>query len=227
VSITYADLKTAIAVALRDPSNQTFDAATVGSLANRGLAEVGRVLPDMFQEDITPVADQLAYVLRSGTFSGALVPEIEVARVELWDGSTTPATQRAVLPAAADQPQGDTEAGWANWGGTLTIPRRYAVALEGHEADWYFRVWGYSPYAELANDNDVANVSTDAKFAVIAYAKVEALDLLVSDRNLFTQWQTRSGNSDMSPAGLMNELNFAREDWRRKSRALLRLRARV
>lgn len=227
MSITFADLKSALSVALRDPSSQTFDATATANLANRALAEVGRIMPAQFQEDITPVADQGAYTLRSSVFSGEAIPEIEVARVELWDGTTTPATRRCVIPAASDQPDADTEAGWSNWGGTLAIPRRFITALEGHESDWYYRVWGYSPYPELVNDDDVAAISTDQKWALIAYAKVEAIELMLGDRTVFTQWQTRNGATDMTPAGLMNELNFARDDWRRKSRALQRLRSRI
>jgi hypothetical protein len=226
LSTTLGALKTEISAAVRDPDAKTFDDSTLTRLANSALAEVGKYLPEMFQEDITPLADTLEYPLRSDDFA-APVAEIEVARVELWDGSTTPATRLAVVPAASAGYVADSEVGWSNWGGTLSIPRRVWSVVDGHEADYLYRVWGYSPYVALAADNDSCNLSTDGYWAVVAYAKVEALDRLVGDRVLFTQWQTRSGNTDISPAGLMNDLTYARADWRQRSRGLLRLRAQV
>lgn len=226
MSTTFGELKTEVSAALRDPDGKTFDTTAVGRLINEGLAEVGRILPVQFQEDIDPVADTLQYTLRNAVF-GEANPDIEVSRVELWDTTTTPNTRFRVIPPASAGRANDSQAGWSNWGGVLFIPTTYFNAISGSEDSYLYRVWGYSPYPAASDDADVIAVSNDGYWAIVAHAQVAALNRLVNDRTLFTQWQTRAGISDISPAGLMNELNFARDEWRRKSKALLRLRSAV
>ena len=227
MSATFTVLKALVASAIRDPDAKTFTDAAVGEMVNASLAEVARFAPEMFQEDITLVADTLEYVLRSTEFSATAIPEIEVMRVELWDSTNTPAERLALLPPAHAAYSPDSQAGWVNWGGTLALPRSVWSAFDGNESDYYLRVWGYSPFVTLASGSDTANVSEAQKQAVVTYCRLEALERLNADRELYTQWQTRSGNSDVSPAGLMNMLSASREEWRRKSRSLTRLRSQV
>ena len=52
---TYADLRSAVSRDLRDPDNQTFEDPIVKDLVNAALAQIGRIAPKRFQEDITPV----------------------------------------------------------------------------------------------------------------------------------------------------------------------------
>jgi hypothetical protein len=47
---------------------------------------------------------------------------------------------------------------------------------------------------------------------------------LLSSRELFSQWQIRSNNTDVTPAALMNDLSLAQADWRRLSRSMTVLR---
>ena len=224
---TFAELKTAVASAISDPSNVTFLAATVGEFVNTALSEVGRISPVQFHENITLVADTLEYTLLSGTFPAA-VPEIEVMRVELWENVTDEPDKRlAVIQPASESYSMNTQSGWVNWGGILYLPRSVWSTFDGYEDTYYIRVWGYSPFEELADDADTAALSTEQKQAVFAFAKLTAIERLNADRDLFTQWQTRAGNSDISPAGLMNMLSIARDDWRRRKRELLRLRSAV
>lgn len=226
MTTTFANLKTEVAQALRDPSNKTFLDADVGDLVNVALAEVGRILPVHFQEDIDPVADTLEYDVQSTVFSG-IAPEVEIARVELWDETNTPHTRAMVVPPASAGYAADSQSGWSNWGGKLYIPSFVFNIVDGNEANYSYRLWGYRPYAQMSSDSDVFEGSAvaEAKWAVVQYATLEGLTRLVSERDLFTQWQTRSGNSDVSPAALMNSMNLARDTWRRKSRELYRLRA--
>ncbi len=227
MSATFAVLKTAVASAVRDSGYDTFLEAEVGDFVNAALSEVGRISPEQFHESITLVADTLEYTLLSGTFDVA-VPEIEVARVELWQNVTDGPDQRlAVVHPASRAWSADSQSGWVNWGGVLYLPHSVWSLFDGNEATYYLRVWGYAPFAELVIDADVANVSVEQKYATIAFARIEALERLNADRELFSQWQTRAGNSDISPAGLMNMLSIARDDWRRRKRELLRLRSAV
>lgn len=225
MSITFANLKTEVAEAVRDPDGLTFDDAAQGRIVKAALAEVGRVMPEMFQEDITPVADTLEYVLRSDDFGGAAVPEIEVTKVEMWDGDETPSIRYYSIPPGHSEYVNDTQAGWMVWGGRLYLPNWVHTLFDGQEGRFVIRVWGYSPYVEPTADGDIIPISTDAQWALVSYAQAEALQRLLAERDLFTQWQTRSGNTDISPAGLMNMLTGARDEWRRRSRALLRLRS--
>ncbi len=226
MSTTFANFKTRVSDLLQDPNRQTFTVAMVGDLTFAALAEVGRLAPEQFTEDIALIAGQLSYVVRSPDFVGEAQPEIELMRVEIWDPTQTPDAHVAAVPHAAEGGfVNDT--GWSMWGGELTLPTSVVKGVVGYEADYVIRVYGYSPYVAPSADADVIAVSKELEQAMLDYCWLEALKMLLASRNLFTQWQTRSGNSDMSPAGLMNEKNVAADDWRRKSRAIGRLRARA
>lgn len=226
MSTTYGELKTRIATILKDPSARTFTAGLQAELAIAGLVEVSRIAPARYTEDLDPVANQMSYTLGSALFGGA-EPEIDVMRVEVWDPTTDPETFIYAINSAGTENSLAGDTGWVLWDGVLTLPTRVIRGLQGHEDDYVIRVWGYAPYAIPDSDDDVIPLSAANEQAVIKYAKVEGLDMLNTDRDLFTQWQTRSGNSDVSPAGLMNQLSLARQDWRQYSRAISRLRSPV
>jgi hypothetical protein len=227
VSTTYGALKTRISAVLLDPSGKTFDTATlIPELVSAGLVELGRIAPSRYTEDIDPVANQLNYMLGSSLFTAA-EPEIDVMRVEVWDPTTDPDTFiYAINPAGAENSlAGDT--GWVAWDGVLTLPTRVVRGLQGYEDTYVVRVWGYAPYAMPTADEDVVPLSVQNEQAVVKFARVEGLELLLSSRDLFTQWQTRSGNSDITTASLNQQLSMARADWRQYSRAISRLRSPV
>jgi hypothetical protein len=305
---TFATMKTNVSRDLRDTGNVTFSLTDVGDLINAALAEIGRIAPRRFQQDITPVADSLEYPLQtigtsqslttpfgvastnvltstthglvagdairfltlvggdglvvglpyyiiasgltaddfkvapivsgtevdfdtnlsSGTFARVgvddVIPEIEVMRVELWDSTTTPHTPVTLVQAASAEYVNYSEVGWKVWDGVLEIPRWIPVYLAGSESDYVLRVWGYAPYTPLVNANDVVGLSNEREWALRAYCRVEALRRLVSERDLFSQWQIRSNNTDVSPAALMNALSLAEADWNRRSRQIAVLR---
>jgi hypothetical protein len=223
---TFGELKTRVSLVLQDPAQRTFTESLVEELIFAGLTEVGMLAPEQFTEDLDPVAGQLTYALRDSEFSSVAVPEIELVRVEVWDTTQSPEVLVAAIPEAGLE-WATSDSGWSVWNGALTIPSRIANNLIGYESDYVIRVWGYSPYVFPTDDSSVLSVSKDVEGAILAYAQLEALRQLLSSRNLFTQWQTRSGATDISPAGLMNEKNIAEQNWRQKSRAITRLRARV
>lgn len=218
---TFAELQTKVARAIADVDNQVFTSDVVKDMIYQGLAEVGRLAPVMFQEDITPVADQLEYQLQAVDLPNA-TPEIEVSRVEVWDTSDTPARFQSLVQPASAQPYRLSEGGWEVWNGTLRIPNRVEDYLVPE--DHTIKVWGYRPYVTPTVDADVLECSAEQEQAVLAYIKVEALKALIASRDLFTQWQTRTNNTDVSPASLMNQLSLAEDSWRRKARSILRLR---
>jgi hypothetical protein len=227
VPTDFGTLKTTVSVAIEDPSNLTFSTTVVGTFINAALSELSRIAPDYFQEDITPVADTLEYIVLSSVFGGVPQPDIEVARIELWDYVPVPPTRLYVVPRARATFAADSQGGWSNWGGTIYLPRRVWNIFDGHEADYLLRVWGYGPYPQLVADEDTTSASAEVLHALVAYCRVEVLNRLLSSRELFSQWQTRSGNADISPAGLMNSLTVAQADWKRRSGQLWRPRGQI
>jgi hypothetical protein len=223
---TLGELKTAVAVALRDPGNKTFTSSDCGDFANAGLSEVSRLSPIQFSEDLTPVDNQFSYRLQSDTFGAAVNGDIEVARVELWDTSQTPEQKVAVIQPAHAGFAADSDSGWSLWNGSIILPR-WVVAYVIGNVDLIYRVWGYAPRPTLVADLDVAQLTAAEYQGVLDFARLQGLETLLMDRNLFTQWQARSNATDISPAALYSELNFARDNWRHRAKTLYRPRTGV
>lgn len=223
MSTTYGELQTKVSRALRDEGNRTFSAEVIKDMIQAAWPEIGRVAPQHFQEDITPLADTLSYQLRADEFAQA-VEDIEVNRVELWDGSVVPATPVRFIEPAAAHPTGlsYSQSGWRVWGGVLELPNRVVDMID--PTKHIIRVWGYSPWTEVSDDADVLPFGKDREEAVVLLCFIESLRRLIGNRVLFTQWQTRSNNTDITPASLMNDLNIAQDEWRRKSRSIFVIR---
>lgn len=217
---TFAQLKTAVAAALSDPGAKTFTASVIADICATALVEVGRVAPRRFQEDLTPVANALTYDLLQTDFPGVLVPEIELTRVELWDTTEVPMLLVEHLQPADGEYSNSSDAGWKVWDGVLELPRTIPVYLEDVEANHVIRVWGYAPHIAMSLDADIVPVVSERYEALLGAARLEGLQRLAGSRELYTQWQTHSGNTDISPAGLLNALNIEMESWRRRSRAI-------
>lgn len=225
MSTTLGALKVRLSLLLQDPSNHTFTDGLLAELLFAAVNEVSLIAPRRFQEDLDPVTDQFTYQLLTSDFSTA-EPEIEVMRVEVWDASSTPDQFLfSVNSASTENVTGD--AGYVNWEGQLTLPSRVVRGLTGHETAYIIKVWGYAPYPMPVSDDDVIDMSELVEQATLVHARMEGLELLNAERDLFTQWQTRSGNTDMSPAALLNQLSMARQNWRIYSRKIMRLRAPV
>lgn len=220
---TFAQMKTSVASVIGDPANATFTSAVIGDLINAALAEIGRIAPSRFSEDLTPVVNSMEYYPRLIAL-GTSSPEVEINRVEIWDLSQSPPMPLRRVEPASGQYVNYSEAGWYMYDGTLSLPRWVPLFLKTHEATHKIRIWGYSPYKALALDADIVPLSNEREWALRAYCRVEALQRLLAERDLFTQWQTTANNSDVSPAALMNGLNIALDDWRRKAKAITVLR---
>ena len=220
---TYSALQALVSRDLADPDQLTFDVDAVKDFIQQGLAEVGRVAPQQFKEDITPIEVQpgtgklqLEYDLRSSLFSVA-VPEIRLTRVEVWTG--TPSRFKLKIKAKAGQPSRDSNSGWEVWGGTLEIPAWVADTYIDPDND-VIRVWGYSPYTPVSADTDVVPVSAELELAIRTFCRVEGMRRLIGSRVLFKQWQTRSNNTDVTLGQLNSDLQVAEDQWRRLARSL-------
>ena len=220
---TYAELQDKVSRALQDPDNNTFDAPAIRDMISSAWADISRVAPQRFQEDVTPTANTLEYQLRADVFP---VPndDIEPMSVEVWDGAVMPPKAVHHVAPQSAHPTGlsYSQAGWRFWGGMLYLPNRVADFID---PDYHFiRVWGYSPWQDMDDDADVVPFGKVHEEALVIRCHIEALRRLIGNRTLFTQWQTRSNNTDISIAGLMNEKSQAEEEWRRLSRSIQVLR---
>ncbi len=221
---TLAELKTKVARKLRDPDGNTFDDDDLEDFIGAAFITLGRIAPQRFVEDIDPVADALEYTLTADDAFSVAVPEIEVMRVELWNTALTPAQAVDIVEPGSQAYVNFSENGWTVWNGVLQLPRHVPLYLAGREDDYLIRVWGYAPYPVLVADEDVSALSAELESAALDYCRMQAYDLLTGDRSLFDQWQTRSNNTDISPAALLNMLMRTEESWRRKEHALTVLR---
>lgn len=222
---TLAGLRTMISRDLRDPLNKTFDTTVVNDLINAAVAEVGRVAPLQFHDRLVPVANQLVYTVGSANCVPVIDPnpEVEVVRVELVDESATPDTVKALWVPASGEYANTTQAGWFVWNGKLRITEAMVRAVV--PATDFIHVFGYSPYRKLTSDGQDSGMSNELEEAVRVVARIEAMYRLVIERDLFTQWQSASHASDVSPAALMNGLSLLQDDWRRRSRSIQKLRS--
>lgn len=214
----FSALRASISHDLSDDGGDTFDVVAVKDMVNAGIAEISRFAPRAYQEDITPVADTLSYRLQSSVFS-APEPEIMSHRVEVWDNSRTPPWFLFLARSLVGEYMDTTSAGWEVFGGLLSLTNAQASVLD--PARHLIRVWGYSPYPQLVNDNDTFPGPKTLEFAVRKFCRVEALRRLSLQRDLFTQWQRQPNNSDVSPASLLSALAAAEDDWRRTARNLV------
>lgn len=309
MSTTFGELKNRVSITLQDPDRVVFTAPLVEELIQSALVEVGRLAPEQFSEDLTPVDYQTEYQPRADAFSavqltsitgeadtelftltghglndgtavtfasltggtglsttttyyvieadddtfqlstsvggtaaafstdvtdatlqlvgsGVAVPEVEVMRVEVWDTSEDPERFIYRVNPAAHEPYG-SDSGWTFWGGQLRLPSRVVNGLVGYDTTYVIRIWGYSPYVPPLSDNDVIGVSNEVAQAMLWHCRYEALEMLTASRDLYSQWQTRSGNTDTSLAGLNQQKSFAEQTWVRRSRAITRLRSEV
>lgn len=218
---TFSEFRDTVSVALRDPSKVTFSDDVLKLMANAALAEIGRAAPSRFTESITLVDGTSTYQILESDFAGVAIPEIEVIRVELWDGSTSPHTPVGLIQPADQGYVNYSQTGWKVWDGMLEVPYWVpALASSGY----YMRVWGYAPYPAMSADADVLPVSFEREQAMITYCRLEAVRRLLSDRELFTQWQAGAQNTDVSPAALMNIMSVISDEWRRTKRELMVLR---
>jgi hypothetical protein len=223
VATTVATFQTRLARVLRDPDGKVFDSDDLLDMINSGLAEIGRIAPAQFKEEIDPVVDTFDYTLQQSVFSEA-IPEIEVERVELWDATVTPAKPTTLLQPASAEYVNYSTVGWAMRDGILELPYSVVNYMGADVANFVIKVWGYRPYARMVETTDYLGVSNEREEALKVYCWLEGLRRLNTDRDLFTQWQTRAGNSDVSPAALMNMYNIAREEWKQRARQITVLR---
>jgi hypothetical protein len=210
---TLTQLQTKLARELRDADNDIFSTAELTDAINAGIVEVSRISPNVFREDVE-TDGSLDYTLAAGA------DDIEVRRVELWEAATPKALLK--LPPAAASLSSESEAGWDWWGGTLSLPSRYANYAA---SDAYFlRVWGYKPWDQLVNAGDTTDMSPNLEAAVLEFAILSSFERLAADRMLYAKWQANANNTDVSMASLVQSIALWQQKWNRRKKELLTIR---
>src|SRR5690349_19203440 len=206
---TYVGLRDKIARSIQDPDKETFSDDTLKDIVSSVWTDLSRVAPQQFVEDITPLADTLSYALRSDFFDDPN-PDIELRNVEVWDTDATPNEVAFWVRPKKAHPMdlAHSQAGWEVWNGTLYLPARVVASInvDSH----VIKVWGYSPWPMVDGDSDVLPFPQSYEEALVVGANVGVLRRLTNNRALFTAWQTRSNNTDVSMASLMNDLESAK-----------------
>lgn len=215
---TFGTLKTQVARDLMDPTNASFSATVVGDLINFGINEVSRICPRNFQEDITPDGS-LSYEI----LGGDAVRRTRLHRVEVWLSATAtaPLQPYARVPSLRSSLINDSQGGWTVEGGFVVLPYAWSRFLL---TDTYtLRIWGTTPYLQLVNDGDTADLDADLEFAVRECATAEGYDRLLASRALFGQWQTQANNTDMSFGQALQLAERWRQAWKDRRRSLIEL----
>jgi hypothetical protein len=218
---TYLELQQRVSREVGDPDQETFDPQDVKDFISAAWSEISRIHPKEFTEVITPNAVPDGFPLMSADFDSP-PPGIELKRVEIW--TVDPYRAWRFIEPRSQHPMGlsYSEAGWFVWGGNLSIPTRWADLMTAGQH--VLRVWGYGPWAPLSSDSDDVPFGDELTEAAIIYCRVQSLRRLSDDRTLFTQWQTRTNNTNMPTAALYTMLNQAEDEWRRISNRLFLLR---
>jgi hypothetical protein len=217
---TYLALQQKIAEAIQDPDNDTFTVSTVKSMIDSIQADLSRIAPKRFTEDITPVADTLSYQVLVDDFPDPN-DDIEIMSVEVWDGSATPPRPWRLIEAQSSHPMSlnYSQAGWRFWDGFLYLPNRIVDFID---PDIHvIRVWGYSPWPDMVEDEDTVPFGRQHEEALLRGVYVETMRRLIGNRVLFAQWATRSNNTDITPAYLMNEKAQAQDEWAKLLRGIM------
>jgi len=215
--VTYSDtpptltvLQAALAADLRDPNNRTFALTDLTRLLNDGLVEVNRVYPDHFTEDITVVAATSSYATRFTS----------VYRVELWET----AGMLTVVPFGEGYSSWD---GWDLQGQNLVLPAPFCTAeFIALHPGLKIKVSGYGRRQKFDGNSPSASTGLDseAELGVRWFAAYRGFMSLMSDRSLYTQWQTQSNNSDVSMPMLLNLVSTASQQWERHKASIKVLR---
>lgn len=165
--------------------------------------------------------------ISSGSFyavtSDDPIPEIDVMRVEVLDTTDTPWSLKGTLRSRYGERSNSSAAGWEVWNGTLSLTPAQEAGID--PTTDILRVWGYAPYAELtASPANTVTLSMEQEYALRDYVRIEAIKMLLASRELYSQWQTASRNSDVTLGQLSGLYAQADAAWKRRARAMATLR---
>lgn len=194
---TLSDLRTKLALELRDPTNATFSTGELDDAINLGIEDLGRVRP----REVVTTAGTVA----AGVFTYALTDFTNVYRVDLY---TSAGEFRATIPhGIGDGPN----SGWETHAGVLYLPPSWPL-----QAGDTLRAFGYAAYTQLSADSSTTDLDTTGIAAVMMFCKAELYDRLTVDRAKFQQWQEAASATDVGALQMAGIADRARSDWMRR-----------
>lgn len=201
---TLADLRTQLASDLRDTSNLTWSTTELDYLLNQGIDALADVYPKEIVQTIGTVS--------AGVTSYAASSFTNIYRLDVY---TSGGSYRAEIPHGI----GGANSGWEMHGQVIYLPPSYT-----YTAGDTLRAWGYGRYIQLSAATQTTDLDQSGIWAVLVFARVEALAALVTDRSKYQQWQTNTNGVDTSALGLGQLLSQARNRWRDEKQRLRRMR---
>lgn len=184
-----ADLKTKLAVALRDSANAVWDTTELGVLLTWSAAALYPRLAMAATATIASVDDQEVYTLPAGMR--------EVSMIDWYDDSSKMVMR---LPGGSWEIQGDA----TQDGADLFINRIYS------DGSHSFLVHGYKEY-DLATNLPLERHAP----LIVAKARAEAYRRALGDRAKFQQWQALNQTQNVSVNEMIQMVNEADNEAKR------------
>lgn len=188
-----ADLKTKLATALRDSSNNVWSAAELGNLLTWATASLFPRVVRGITKEVASVDDQEVYDWPDTTMR-------EISQIDWLDSNDNMILR---LGGGSWETQGDVESG----SGKLFINRVYS------DGSHSFRVHGYGVY------DLTTNLPPDRYIPLIlARARAEAYRRALGDRSKFQKWQALNQTQNVSVNEMIQMVNEADNEAERLGR---------
>ncbi len=201
---TLADLRTEVARALRDTSNATWSVAELDDMIGQGIDAIGAFYPREISQSVGTIATN-TYTYDGSAFN----------RIWRLSAYTSAGAFRYDIPPNI----GGADSGYELYGGIVYLPAGWSF-LAGDT----LRAWGYTGYVQLSAATSTTDLDTSGINALLTYCQVKAFGRLMFDRAQFQQWQSQSGNTDVTELVLAQTAAGYRADWRDEKSRLRRLR---
>ena len=202
---TLADIRTQLARALRDPSNETFTTTELDYHINQGIDALADVYPREIVSDFATVS--------TGTYSYAATDFTNIYRIDNYSSAGT------LLGTLSHGFGGGPDGGWELHAGVVWLPPNWPLQNGSR-----LRAFGYARYVQLSASSSTTDLDQAGINAVLIYAQAEAYAHLTSDRARYQHWQTQEGNADTSLVQLNNLASVWQGRWHREKARLRRLR---
>lgn len=176
------DLKTTLALALRDSANAVWTTGELDTMLTYALNKVNMSRSRYVRDTIALVADQDNYTLTN---------VYTVTRIDLLDSDSK--VVRTLSPGT-----------WEVWGDNNSAAQIIYLNPSYAVAGYSIRVHGYGPYDFTTNTPDSMMQSV-----IVAVARAEALRRLSNDRQKFRQWAQTNPRGDTSMSEAIQNLNEA------------------
>jgi len=205
---TLGTLITNVSRDLRDSSNATWSTTEVQDLIVQGVDALAAFYPkEVIDTSLTVSASAFTYTLPT-TIN-------RVYRVDIYSSA---GSYKATLPKATET-WDSPNSGWELHGGVLYFPPSYF-----YQSGDTLRLYGYGPYIVMSATSDTTDVDAPGIWAVRVFCQAEGFGRLLADRAAFQQWQTTSGNTDVTAAALAQLAVTMQRRWDSEKARLRRMR---